>query len=160
MIKQRQMTSLDTNQLPRYTYDEEYNAQRVIIVGGEDLSPFKESGVNSLPGQKNEARIEYIPVTTVEKIEIPTIIKEIEVRTIEIPIIVVETKILEIEKRIIVTEYKEIQVPVIVKEYKEIEVPIIHTQEKIVYVDRTNYKLLYLMQGITLALIVLSKFIK
>lgn len=142
------LTGLDSNQIPRYTYDEGNQSIRVTVVAGE-VPEIKVSPVEKKEERVVESRIEYIPVTTVKTVEVPTIVREIEVKTVEIPVIVKEqeVKVIEIEKSIIVTEYKTIEVPIIVKE-KEIQV---------VQVDKINYKLLFIVQLITLGLLVVSK---
>jgi hypothetical protein len=147
------LTQLDAKDIPRYSYDEKHRANRVVIVGE-----------NYIPPEKMEAatKIEYITVKEYEQIQIPVIVKEYQ--TIEVPTTIFLPQIVEIEKinNVFITEYKEIEKTVIVKEFEVITVekPIIQIQEKIVYVDRLNMKMLYIMQGITLALILLSKFLK
>ena len=139
-MRELKLTTIDSNQIPRYTYSENDNAQRVVIVGA--------APVMNITSESQPSRIEYIPVTTVEKIEVPVIVKELEIKTIEIPVLTIqkEVQIVELEKTIVVTEYKTIEVPVIVRE------------KEIVYLDRLNYKMVFIMQAITLALILLSKF--
>ena len=103
MAKNISYTSLDPGQLPTYTFDEENDAQRVILVGGEGLSIKAE-----------------IPQQEIKVIEVPTqvIVKEIEIKEIEKPVIIKETQIVRIEVPVIVKEIeiKEIEKQVIVKE--------------------------------------------
>lgn len=142
------LTGLDSNQIPRYTYDEKNQSIRVTVVAGE-IPEIKVAPVEKKEERAVETRTEYITVPTVERIEVPVIIKETDVKVVEVPVLIVEkqVQVIEVEKPIIVTEYKTIEVPVIVKE-KEIQ---------IVHVDKINYKLLFIVQAITLALLVVSK---
>lgn len=151
------LTQLDAKDIPRYTYDEAYNANRVVIVGNISPRGVEALNPNNLPGGINI--IETTKLIT-EYIEVPTIIKELEVKVLEIPFIVYDTKIVEVEKIIHTVEYKEIEKSVIVTEYKEVRVPVIVKEQEIVYIDRINFKMLMIMQGITLALILFSRFIK
>lgn len=153
MIKEVKLTGLDGSQIPRYVYNEDTNSIRVEVVNGED--PFSISrNINVVPSATPviEQKFTEVPVIVkeIQTIEVPVIVREIQIERIEIPVLTIqkEVQIVQIEKPIIVTEYKEIQVPVI------------QIQKEIVYVDKINYRFLYIMQGITLALIILSKFIK
>jgi len=150
----RKLTGLDASQVPRYTFDENKSATRVVVVGGE-MPQFNVDAKFAPPVEKEIKTIE-IPVIIkeqiLEKIEIPVIIKETEIREVHIP------NYLTFEKLQIV----EVEKPIVVKEFERIEVPVIVTQKEvqIVHVDKLNYKLLFIMQIITFGLILLSKFIK
>lgn len=165
------LTQLDSKDIPRYSYDEDNRAMRVIMINNESPvpsnSPLSQTPIGSnfkLPdGAQYEALKQHflsLPAprieTRIERVEVPVIVKEIEI--VEVQKIITEYK--EIEKIIVVPEYitKEVEKLVTVTEYKTINVPQI--VEKIVYVDRVNYKWLFIAQAITLGLIVLSKFIK
>ena len=149
-MKNNNKSILDYNQVVMHMFDQEYDAQRVNIVnGGAQLA---ESIKDSLKDMKFEVdqdkvieaiktikleqpapQIQYIVQKEYEKIEIPTIVKEFDIKEIQVPVIVTETKtieipvivpevrIVEIEKPIIVTEIKivEVEKQVVVKEYKE-----------------------------------------
>lgn len=155
MIKEVKLTGLDGAQIPRYVYNEDTNSIRVEVVNGED--PFSITrNINVVPSST--------PVIEQKFTEVPVIVKEVQLERVEVPVIVREVQIERIEVPVI-TVQKEVQIvqiekPIIVTEYKEIQVPVIQVQKEIVYVDKINYKFLYIMQGITLALIILSKFIK
>ena len=152
------LTGLDSQQIPRYTFDEENNAVRVVLAGDfgiaeaikDNLKDIKVDITQQNDPKSIEVRVDNTP-GPIQKIEVPGIIKETEIKEIQVPQIVLqkEVEIITIEKPIVVTEYKEIQVPIIVKE-KEVQV---------VYVDKLNYKLLFIFQALTFGLIVLSKFI-
>lgn len=153
------LTELDAKEVPRYTFDEQQNASRVVIVGGDFgiaegiKDSLKDLKVEIAPtSERNVQTIEIpkiITAETVKIVEIPTIVKELEVKTIEIPVITVEksVQVIEVEKPVVVTEYKTVEVPVVVKE------------KEIVYVENLNFKLLFVLQALTFGLIILSKFI-
>jgi hypothetical protein len=150
------LTSLDSKEIPRYTYDEDQNANRVTLVGDFGIAEAIKEQMKDLKLEISpEVKSVYttpITETRFEQIQVPVIVKEIEYREIKVPVIQTELKVVEIEKPIIQkeVEIQRIEVPIIVRE-KEIQT---------VYVDRMNYKMVYIMQAITLALIVLSKFVK
>lgn len=130
-MKNGKLSQLDTDQIVKATYQEDIDAQRVVLVGEklnlsidsnkiadavkEGLSNIK---INSL--QESISRVDqsakiqtveknvFIPQVEIKSIEIPTIVKEIEYRTIEIPVIT--ERLVTIEKPIIVkeTDIKEI----------------------------------------------------
>lgn len=132
----KNLTSLDPDQIVRYSYDEESNASRVVIVGS-DLSDFKEQLKQSLqnifPVETSQVQVqtENKPVVQVEyrEIEKPIIIKEkdIEIKEIEkqVPIIVEKIEYREIEKPILIKEiqYLEVEKPIIVEKEKFLEIP-------------------------------------
>lgn len=157
------LTALDSKEIPRYTYDEENNAQRVTIVDFGIAEAIKEQLKDlkiELPVQQPLATMrmpepiivkEYLPgEVRFEQIQVPIIVKEIEYREIQVPVIQHEVRVIEIEKPIIQKEIVTVEVPVIVK---QIEL-------QMVYVDRLNYKMLFILQLLTFGLIVISKFIK
>lgn len=128
MSNNTQISNLDANQIPRYTYDEANRAVRVTIMGTDikmpeidatqikmDFSPLLEKMDQLISKQDVVA-----PTNTVQIIEIPTFIKEIEIKEIEKPIFITEVKIIEIEKPVYITETKYIEKPIIVEKFKEI----------------------------------------
>lgn len=152
------LTGLDSAEIPRYTYDDKNQSSRVTIVAG-DLNGI----TDSIKAGLKDLKIDIAPQEKSAAIEIPVIIKEAQI--IEVPVIIKELEIKEIEKQVIVQQevlkIVEIEKPVVVKEFEKIEVPVITVQKEvqIVYVDKLNFKLLFILQAITLALVVLSKYI-
>jgi hypothetical protein len=211
MIK---LTGLDSKEIPRYTYDEDKNAQRVVLVGDFGIAESIKESLKDLKIDLPTPQIhdthrapeiveKYIPgpVQTIEVPvivretqfkDVPVIIKETEYKEISVPTIVKETEFRDVPVLIKETEIRTIEVPTIIKEieYKEISVPVIQTEVRVievekpiiqkeleiqrvevpvivrekeiqlVYVDKLNYKLLFIFQALTFGLIVLSKFIK
>lgn len=153
------LTGLDSSQIPRYTFDEENNATRVVIAGDFNIG---EAIKENLKNLKIEAPIQSS--NNIEQISIPVIVKELEIKEIEKPVIVKELEIKEVEKIVVVQqlEIKEVEKPIIVTEYKTVEVPVIVKEKEVqvIYMDKFNYKLLFIIQLLTLGLIVVSKFIK
>lgn len=113
--KNTQLTQLDTNQIVRHQYDENYDAQRVILVAGSipdvkvEVDPSRITDAIS----KGLERLSPSPSIAVQIIEIPKVITETRIEKIEIPIIIKEI------------EYKEIKVPFEVPKYIEVEKQII-----------------------------------
>lgn len=134
-MKNTKLTQLDNNQIHKMTFDEENDAQRVVLVAGtipdikvdvdpkaitdaiqKGLESFKPS---SVPNQSSgELQLVEIPVivkeTVIERIEVPVIIKEIEYREIKVPIEII--KMVEVEKPIFI---KEQQIQVVREDSKE-----------------------------------------
>lgn len=96
------LTTRDPLQTTIYEHAEEHNAKRVYVVN---------PGVQSAP---NGSGINTVYNTEYKEIQVPVIIKEIEIVRVEVPVVVKET------------EYKTVEVPVIVREteYKTVEVPV------------------------------------
>lgn len=122
-MQQRKITHADPQQILQRAFEEDLDANRVIIVGAE-MPELKIENIK-FPEQQ---RIE-IPVfiKEFEKVEVPVIVKEIEYREIEKPITIVQ-KELQIEKVEIpvVIEKTQIQIiekPVIIKEIEYKNLP-------------------------------------
>ena len=134
----------DPNQIMQYTHDEDQNAQRVTIVGGDfgiaqavkdslkDLKLELPKQPEFFPIEKEVIVKEYATLT------VPQIIKEPQI--IEVPKIVYETKIIEIEKPIVTTEIKIVERQVIVKEVKNLD-----TMFKLFLLGQTISTLIYLI---------------
>lgn len=115
-MKNPKYSLLDSGQMASYTFDEENDAQRVVVVGGSDIaSSIKEA----LKDIKVTVEAQTQPQVTninqgldplVIKIPYQTVVKEIEIKEIEKPIIIEKTKIVEIEKPVIVTKTEVITV--------------------------------------------------
>lgn len=140
------LTNLDSKEIPRYTYDEDSNANRVTIVDIGIANAIKEQ----LKDLKLDISVPNEPliIKEIEFRDVPVIVKEIEYREIQVPVIVTEIKVVEIEKPVIQEKIVRVEIPVVTKEIQTI------------YVDKLNYKLLFIFQLITLGLLVVSKFIK
>lgn len=127
MSKNSNLSQLDHNQMVQKMFDEHLDAQRVSIVGGSsiniDIDPkqitdaIKEGLKNISIEQKTpeivpfltEKEVEkHIFIPQIERIEVPTIIREVEYKTIEIPVIT--ERIVTIEKPIVIkeVEFKEV----------------------------------------------------
>lgn len=115
MPKNENITQLDHKQYTARTFDGDNDAQRVVIVGGEGITIKADV---KMP--EHNVQIVDIPVIVkqleVKEIEKPIIIKETVFEKIEIPVISEKIKIVEIEKPIIHTVFQKVEVPVIVKE--------------------------------------------
>ncbi len=126
-------SSRDPNQIVQYSHDEEYNAQRVTIVGGDfGLADALKEGLKDLKIEIPTSKQTFEWPMTVEKevlvkqyetLQIPQIIKEQEIKIVEVPKVIYETKFIEIEKPIIIkeVEIKVIEQQVIVKEIKNLD---------------------------------------
>jgi|694.fasta_scaffold00313_39 hypothetical protein len=111
----RKITLRDYNQITAFEHDESLDAKRVIVVGGE-MPTFN---------------IPELKMPEIQKIEVPVIItqKELQVERIEVPVIVKETEIKEIEKQVIVLQkewqVERVEIPIVQKEIEVIEKPVI-----------------------------------
>lgn len=130
-MKNINLTQLDPNQILQAIFQEDKDAQRVVLVGGEKLDITVDSNkiaeairdglknitvpsynerlpsfTNAIPIEKNI----FIPQIEIKTIEIPTIIKEIEYREIEKPIYI--DRFVTVDKPIIIkeTEFRYIEV--------------------------------------------------
>lgn len=110
------MTEMDTQQITRRLYDENRNASAVYLVDGISINT--DSIEQSIKDAFKDIKIEYRDV----------IVKEQEIKVIEVPVIVYETKTIEIDKPIIVEQIRivEIEKPVIIKETIMMEVKVPH----------------------------------
>lgn len=117
----RKITHRDSTQVNIYEHDQEKDAKRVIIVGGEmpkfDIAlPEQKIQTIEVPVIVKELQFKEVDriiiqkELQIEKVEIPVIIQKTEVITIEKPVIVKEIEFKEVEKQVIVyrTEYKDL----------------------------------------------------
>ena len=147
MSKNTNITQLDTNQIIKKVYDEDNDAQRVVIVSGDvpemklgiDQDQLTNAIQKGLEGLKQ-------PSITLEKIEIPVIVKETVIERIEVPVIVKEQSIEKVEVPVIVKEIelKEIKVPVEIVKIVEIEKPIIIKEQQIQVLKEDTLETKYL----------------
>ncbi len=155
----RHPSSRDPNQIVQYSHDEDQNAQRVVLVGGdfgiaeavkESLKDFKIDLISQPSAPQfwpNEIEKEVI-VKEYVTLTVPQIIKEQEFKVIETErlVTIIEPRIIEIEKPILIkeTEVKVIEQQVIIKEVKDLD--------KLI-------KLLLIAQAVTLVIVLLKTFI-
>ena len=129
-MKNNNLTQLDTDQIIKKKFDESYDAERVILVGGEklELSIDSDKIVNavreglsgiSLPINQSSGEFKIINVPTKENVFIP----QLEIKEIQVPVIIKEIEYREIEKPIYIEKVITIEKPVIIREieFKEIE---------------------------------------
>lgn len=126
-MKNLKLTQLDTNQITQRKFDEENDAERVVVVG-QNLSVDSDKIARAIKESLKEIKIttpdwpinnSFMPIEIekhtfipkIETIEVPIILKEIEYREIEKPIYI--EKIVTVEKPIII---KEIEFREIVRE--------------------------------------------
>lgn len=111
----RNISHADPSQIIQREFDEQLDAKRVVIVGGE-MPVF-----NIQKNLQQEVRI--------ERIEVPQIIIQKEIQVVEVEKIVIqkEVQIEKIEVPFVVTEIKEVikEVPVIQHEIRMVEVPVV-----------------------------------
>lgn len=129
-MKNTTLTQLDNSQISKRIFDEENDAQRVVIVSGQvpdvkvdiDASDITNAILKGLEGFKpnsGEINRQAGVKSTIERIEVPVIIKEMTIERVEVPVIVKEI------------EYREIKIPVEVVKIVEIEKPTIIKQQEI-----------------------------
>lgn len=162
-MKLKQLSSLDVNQIIKHQYEEEMNAQRVVIVG-QDMSSIADSMKEAVKeGLKNiNFELAFPKQEQPLVIETEVIVKEPQIVEVEKIVTVYETKIVEIEKIVIVKEPQivEIEKPMIIIEPRIIEI------ERPVFIDRIKvdipgwFKFLVCCETIILIGVVLSYFNK
>lgn len=122
-------THLDTDQIMKKKFDETYDADRVVLVGGDKIELTVDSNkiasaigdsITSTLGSINFGNFGKASSVAEKNIFIP----QVEIKTIEIPTIIKEIEYREIEKIVYVPQI----------EYKTIEIPVI--SERIITVDR------------------------
>lgn len=122
------LTSLDNNQIQRYSFNEELMANRVELVGSDNITV----NIDTKPLEEAiKAGFEHSQSINFNE----SIKKEIEYREIKIPEIIKEVKIVEVPKYIITKEIEQIEVQktIFVPEVKIIEI------EKPIYITKTEY---------------------
>lgn len=168
MNKNTNISSLDLTQINMRKFDETYDADRVVIVGGDftidsdKIAQAVKEGISNIEFKSNsEPQAQFVKEQVFQTIEKNVFIPQIEFKTIEVPVIIKEIEIREIEKQVIVPiiEYKEVEKIVYIPqiEYKTIEKPVI--VEKIEYreINTNNVPnwIKYMLFG-QMALIILS----
>lgn len=128
------LTTLDNDQIGRYTYDEDSQAVRVTVTGDFGIT---EAIKNGLTGLKfTQQPLPFVPPKFPEVINIPHYFPETKIERIEVPQIIVQTEIKEIEKQVIVKEieYREIEKPVFIKEIITVDVPVYIKEASVVQI--------------------------
>lgn len=130
-MKNNNLTLLDPNQIQQLQYDQDHDAQRVIIVGDNGSRQIADTIKESLKDIKIEIPEQKQQESLI--ISVPTIVKEIEIREVEKTILIPDYKVFEVEKTIVIPQIKivEIEKPIIVPEYRTIETPIIVREQQI-----------------------------
>jgi hypothetical protein len=140
-----EITHRDNNQIACYEHDENVNAKRVVLVGGEIM----------IPEVKFPDSIKMdVKVIEIVK-EVPVIVEKVVIKEVEKPIYIDRFVEKEVEKIVYVdkivntvteipvikevTTYKEIEKPVLIEKTKivEIEKPVIIKQVEIKEVEKT-----------------------
>lgn len=133
MNKNPNISLLDPHQVTLQEHDAHSDAKRVVIVGASGIAESIKEGLKDLKidiapaaPQVTQALVpQIITVPEYKIIEVPTtvVIKEIEYRELEKPVIVPEIRVIEVEKPVFIKEieYREIEKQVIV--YEKAEIP-------------------------------------
>lgn len=147
----RQRSYADPNQIVQREFDEQLDAKRVVIVGG--TVPEFNVQLNDFIRQNKSEDVK------IEKIEVPTIIKETQI--IEVPTIIKEIQIVEIEKPIVVKEVQEVikEIPIIQQQVKLVEVPVVIKQVE--YKEMSNLaKACLVVHGLATTILLLKLILK
>lgn len=133
MNKNPNISLLDPHQVTLQEHDAHSDAKRVVIVGASGIAESIKEGLKDLkidiapaaPQVTQALAPQIITVPEYKIIEVPTtvVIKEIEYRELEKPVIVPEIRVIEVEKPVFIKEieYREIEKQVIV--YEKAEIP-------------------------------------
>jgi len=160
MQENREITTLDADQVIKRQYDAASDAQRVVLVGGGniDLSIDNAGLINAI----REGLKDIQPVINWQEQNYPGYRQEPqqEIQTVEKTVFIPKVEIREIEKQVIVPqiEYRtiEIEKPVIVKEtvYKEISTNNSNNSES------KWLKIMIAIQSLTILCLIVKLFIK
>lgn len=163
MSNMRKLSDLDTTQMNRAEHQADCEAKRVYVVGGELVKvnvdtnaltkALQDSVIKAFNGGLNNMQPQQVQQQepTIITIDKPFIVreKEIEIREVQVPVIVRETQIKEIEKPVLVIEEK---------------IKVIET-EKTVFIDRPGVipvwvKYCFIGQTLCLLALLISRFVK
>lgn len=155
MSKTRKLSDMDPSQITRATHDESLNAQRVTLVGLDNLVIEPKIDFSSLSLPKQES-----PEIRVIETKVPVVVTETRIERIEVPVILVREKIVEVPRERLVFQDKVqmIEVPVFTKEveYREIQVPVITERLK----DDKVLKLFQVIQSLAVLGILIKLLLK
>jgi len=117
-------TRKDPNQIVRAEHQEDHDARRVYIVGGQELKLEVDSDKIAKSIQESISNVQFPEIKIPE---ITTLDRNNNIKVVEVPVIVPEIKVIEVEKPIVTTEIQVVEKPTIIKETKieKIEVPVI-----------------------------------
>jgi hypothetical protein len=132
-MKNTKLTQLDLHQIQKRSFDEENDAQRVTIIGGNvpdvkvNVDPSAitnavKAGFSGLtfpvqPVQQQSTQT----VTQIQRIEVPVIVKETIIERVEIPTIVKEVVYKEIKMPVETIRTIEVEKPIVTREIQVIE---------------------------------------
>lgn len=121
MPKNSKYSTLDIGQIKTYSFDEDNDAQRVVIVGSEGLTfNFDKVDLKMPEVQQSQVVVKELEIKEIEK---QVIVPFETVKIVEVPTIVKEVQVIEVEKVIEKIVYKEVQIPVVTKEIQILEIP-------------------------------------
>lgn len=135
------LTQKDPNQISRSEHDENNDAKRVVLVGGGDIKLTANMSrvedkldeiIEAYKKNYSDYQIRSLPnnnATPERIIQIPNIIKEIEIREIEKPTIIKEIEYREIEKHIFIEKIVTVEVPIFIEKIQIKEVPVVIKEE-------------------------------
>lgn len=121
-------TLKDPNQIVCAEHNEDLNAKRVVIVGGE-MPQF------TMPEIKMpEIKMADFKFPEFVKVEVPVIVQQKEIQVVEIPVQIVTKEVQIVETQVVVVQkelqIEKIEVPTLVKEFEVIEKSVIVTEYK------------------------------
>lgn len=131
-MKNNNLSQLDLHQIVKATFQEENDATRVILVGGEKLELNIDSdkiaeavkeGLKYIQFEKEQqSLVKLDQPTTFQTIKENVFIPQIEIKEIEKIIYIPQIEYREIEKPLIIEKIVTIEKPIVIKEieYKEI----------------------------------------
>lgn len=125
-VKDIKRSHLDPYEMDDRTFDEKNDSWRVSVVDGITLNA-------------ESINLPEIKFPEQKTIEIPVVVKQLEIQQINVPVIIKELQIVEVEKLVHQVEYKTIEVPVVIREVQvvEIEKPVIVKEIEIKVVEKT-----------------------
>lgn len=161
-MRNTELSTLDISQIQRRTYEESKDATRVYLVGGginidpEDVRNALQEGIKEIRLPTPELVVPEQKQVEIKEIQVPVIVKEIEIKEVEKPVFIKETEYKHIELPVIVKEtvVETVQVPVIVKEIEIKTIEVVKNVE--LTISKPILYCIFLQTVITLGLLIHS----
>lgn len=137
MSKNHNLSHQDPNQIITLEHDNQFDAKRVIIVGGEklDITINEDKIVNAI--KEGLSNIEFKNMSTSQ----PIVDNISQIQTIEKNVFIPQIEIKEIEKQVFIPqiEYRTIEIPVITERIVTIEKPIVIKETEFKEIIKERY---------------------
>lgn len=152
-MKNNNITLKDPNQVSTFEHDENNDAKRVFVVGGDlpidedKIANAIKEGLSTAIFNITELRSEikeieknvFLPQVEIKEIEKQVFVPQIEYKIIEVPTITEKTITVEIPKIVRELEVKTIEIPVITEKIITVEIPKIIKEIEYITIEKERY---------------------